>query len=86
MKIKILGLLIVTLLTGCASDETFIKSEQAIADLGYTNVSYEGYTWFGCDSRDQYRLKYTAISQTGRQVELAACSAPFKGVTVRTIN
>lgn len=75
------------LCTSCATDETFAKSQRAIEDLGYTNVSYEGYAWGACDSRsDTFSLKYSAIAPTGRPVELAACSGYWKGVTVRTLN
>lgn len=47
-KLLALLLLIGLTTTSCASDQTFIQSEQAIADLGYTNIQYEGWAWFSC--------------------------------------
>lgn len=85
LALVVLGLFLLT--TGCATEDTFVQSEAAISDLGYTNIEYQGYAWYGCDSKsDYYALKYTAISAKGRSVTLVACSAPFKGVTVRTLN
>lgn len=70
----------------CSLDQTFARSEQAITDLGYTNVQYQGWAWFACSEDDNFSLRYTAVSQSGRPVTLVACSGWFKGVTVRTID
>jgi hypothetical protein len=74
------------LCTGCVGDEVFVRSQQAIADQGYTQINYEGWEYFGCGESDIFRLRYTAVASNGRPVTLAACSGWFKGVTVRTIN
>ena len=80
-----LSLLLVTL-SGCATDQVFIRSQQAIADQGYTFIIYEGHAYPACGEDDSYSLKYSATSNTGRRVTLAACSGIWKGVTVRTID
>ena len=85
-KLLALLLLIGVSTTSCASEQTFIQSEQAIKDLGYSQVEYQGWAWYACGEDDNFSLKYTAVSQSGRQVTLAACSGFFKGVTVRTID
>jgi hypothetical protein len=87
MKRTLIAVTLVAILcTSCASDQVFAKSEATIADLGYTNIKYEGYAWVSCDKNDFYALKYSTTSASGRRVTLAACSGVFKGVTVRTIN
>lgn len=83
-SLSLLLILLVTL-SGCSTDEVVIRSQQAIADQGYTFIIYEGHAWGACGEDDFYSLKYSATSRTGRRVTLAACSGFWKGVTVRTI-
>jgi len=79
-------LILLVTLSGCATDQVFIRSQQAIEDQGYTFIIYEGRAYSACGEDDFYSLKYSATSRTGRRVTLAACSGIWKGVTVRTIN
>jgi hypothetical protein len=84
---KVLATIATLLLcTSCVPSEVFSRSQQAIADQGYTNIQYQGYEWFACGQEDQFGLRYAATAPNGRRVTLAACSGWFKGVTIRTIN
>lgn len=87
--ILLLLFLLQMLLSGCINDDlddVFIRSQQAIEDQGYTFIIYEGRAWQACGEGDSNSLKYSATSNTGRRVTLAACSGCRKGVTVRTID
>jgi len=85
MNKSLAAIVVLLLCTSCAPSEVFTKSEQTIADQGYSQIQYEGWAWFSCGEEDQFALKYSAIARSGRPVILAVCSGWFKGVTLRTI-
>lgn len=80
-KLVLLGAACAALLSACD-----VPSDQATAALsayGFKNIQLRGYAAFGCDEKDTYHTKFTAIGANGKQVDGVICSGVLKGATVR---
>lgn len=80
-RIKI-GLIIavVVIFSGCTEND---KTVALLKKQGYTHISTDGYSFFGCDEKDTFRTKFYAKSPSGEDIEGVACSGWFKGITLR---
>lgn len=67
-------------LIGCTQKE---HTKELLESSGYTEVSANGYSFFGCSEDDVFRTKFSAKTINGRYVEGVVCSGWFKGSTIR---
>lgn len=52
--------------------------------MGFTNIQYTGYKWFGCSEDDFFHTGFVAVNPQGMQVTGTVCSGVlFKNSTVR---
>lgn len=73
-------LIMALVLSGCSSHDNTVHTLQA---AGYTNITTDGYSFFGCGKDDTYHTKFTATGPTGVRVNGVVCSGVFKGSTIR---
>ncbi|MDK9726184.1 MAG: hypothetical protein OEL88_15040 [Sterolibacteriaceae bacterium MAG5] len=56
----------------------------AAESMGYTNVSSTGHAWFACGKGNNlFSERFSAVSATGKSVNLVACKGVFKDTTIR---
>jgi hypothetical protein len=67
-------------LTGCTEKD---KTEVLLKKQGYTHITTDGYSFFGCSKGDTFRTKFYAKSSMGETISGVACSGWFKGTTLR---
>lgn len=82
MLVKAIALIFVATMLAACSDDAGAK--KALAAQGYTNITINGYSWWGCDQHDAFRTAFKAIGPTGVAVTGVVCSSWVKGSTVRT--
>jgi len=66
--------------TGC-TDEA--KSAEVLDNQGFTNVSFNGYSWFSCSQQDQFHTAFCADNPNGKRVCGVVCCGLLKACTVR---
>jgi hypothetical protein len=76
----ILVLSAVFVLTGCTEKD---KTEALLKKQGYTYITINGYSFFGCSKGDTFRTKFYAKSPSGETISGVACSGWLKGTTLR---
>lgn len=67
-------------LTGCTEKD---KTTQLLKKQGYTYITIDGYSFFGCSEDDVFRTKFYAKSPSGETISGVACSGWLKGTTLR---
>ena len=58
-------------------------TREVLKKNGYTNISTDGYSWFGCGEGDLWRTKFHADSPSGDRVNGIVCKGLLKGKTIR---
>ena len=62
---------VLLLLTACTDEPS---SRKALETKGYTNITFGGYTHFGCYRKDQNsRVIYSAVNPKGEKVSGVVC-------------
>lgn len=79
----LLGVLLVTTLLNCTSDNDFKKVKTVLEKQGYKNIENTGYSIFCCSSDDSFSTGFRAISNDGEIVEGCACSSLLGGVNIK---
>lgn len=75
-------ILLACLLTfGCTKSNSEVQ--RILEREGYTDISLQGYAWFGCSDDDTFANKFVA-KKNGQVVEGVVCSGWMKGYTIRT--
>tara|TARA_Y100000310_G_scaffold9871_1_gene10580 strand:+ start:504 stop:761 length:258 start_codon:yes stop_codon:yes gene_type:complete len=71
-----------TLLIGGCTDTD--SSQRALRSLGFTNIQWTGYDFFGCSEDDFFHTGFTATNGNKKRVTgTVCCGLLFKNCTVR---
>ena len=66
---------------------TFLVSDQrarsSLASAGYSDISLQGVSFFGCGDDDTLSCKFTATNPQGARVSGVLCCGIFKSCTIR---
>jgi hypothetical protein len=82
LKFKTLFNTVLLLVTCSCTDEG--SSRNTLESAGYTDITFEGHSFFLCGQDDVYSTKFTAVNPRGIQVSGAVCCGLlFKGCTIR---
>lgn len=65
---------------GCTDEES---SAKALSNAGFTDIQFNGYSYFDCSEDDTYATKFTAKNPNGLIVEGTVCCGYFKKCTIR---
>ena len=58
-------------------------AQNALSNMGFTNIRTTGYSFFGCGDDDAFHTAFRATNPQGKTVTGVVCSGVFKGATVR---
>jgi hypothetical protein len=71
----ILGLL----LCSCTDED---GSRKALSAAGFSQITFEGYSFTGCGQDDTYKTEFTAKNPNGVTVSGVVCCGILKGCTI----
>lgn len=78
------AILALVLLSSVACEPPKDRVRAALDAYGFTDVSLDDYSAFGCSDSDEYLgQKFTAKNPAGRQVKGVVCCGVWKACTVR---
>jgi hypothetical protein len=67
-------------LCSCTDEDATIRT---LSNSGYTQITTEGYAFFGCGEDDTYATAFTAKNPHGDTVSGVVCCGLLKSCTVR---
>lgn len=81
MRYGILTIILAASIVSACSDSDGAK--RALEDAGMEQVRTEGWSLFGCDEKDTFHTRFSAVNHNGRKVSGIVCSGWLKGSTIR---
>lgn len=73
--------LLLLLATSCTNESA---SRTTLEDAGYSEISFEGHSFFTCGEGDRFATKFVAVNPTGKKnVKGTVCCGFLKGCTIR---
>ena len=59
------------------------RARSSLASAGYSDISLQGVSFFGCGDDDTLSREFTAINLQGARVSGVLCCGVFKSCTIR---
>jgi hypothetical protein len=79
-KILMIVLVLMFAIVGCTNEP---DTRSALESMGYTDIAFTGYEFYGCGKGDVYSTGFEATGPTGKKIKGVGCSGFFKGTTIR---
>ena len=74
-----ISIILLVLFTGCTDKQS---AQKLLTSEGYTDITFEGYSFFGCSRDDTFRTDFTAI-KNNKRVKGTVCGGFLHGSVVR---
>lgn len=75
-------ILLITILAAFTLGPSEEKYNSILEAEGFSDIEYHGYTFFGCQSGDLFKEKFSGQKE-GKRIEGVLCSGMTKGITIR---
>ena len=71
----------ILILLACSVNDSTLN--RVLTNQGFTDISNDGYAWFGCSEDDSFHSNFSATNSQGKRVSGTVCCGTFKDCTVR---